>query len=277
MDVISSPIKWQIAFIYIDSIVAFPCSPRDYIEHVRKVLSLLWNAIGALKIKKCISFTVTVKHLSHFIRSCCLAIGTHTMDAPKGLTKPTNITQLCSFFWLMQLIRSICAKVWRSCSFTQPNAEEKSANVLCCFISGGVQCNTSITRHTCVTTSTWVTIRSRPLEFWHQWMQRATRMYTATGAARWHYETRRWLVTVCDQGRGGLRHNTAWISRKSMVRIDVTYLPRRHTLYSPNRSLLVEMNLEAYKRDRVFDTLAPSPFWIQICCFPSPRHLKSML
>lgn len=52
------------------------------------------------------------------------------------------------------------------------------------------------------------------------------------------------LVPFFDLSRAGLRGNTTQMFRNILVRVDVTTLPRRHTLHDSNRSRLTEMDLE---------------------------------
>lgn len=104
MDVILLPVKWQFALIYLNDIIVFLRSSRDHIEHVLRVLSLLWGAGVTLILKKCNCFTRTLDFLGHVIQPRRLKITTHPKDARKGLKPPSDITELQSFLGLYNLL-----------------------------------------------------------------------------------------------------------------------------------------------------------------------------
>lgn len=67
-DVISSSVKWQIAFAYLDNNVIFRKTPEQHIDYDSKVLFLLYNAGASLKRKNCIFFTDIIDFLGHVTR-----------------------------------------------------------------------------------------------------------------------------------------------------------------------------------------------------------------
>lgn len=53
MDMIPSSVEWQFALVHLDDIVIFSNTLEQHIDHVRKVLLLLYNAKATLELKKC--------------------------------------------------------------------------------------------------------------------------------------------------------------------------------------------------------------------------------
>lgn len=53
MDVVLASMKWQLALVYLDEIIAFLRTPKEHIVHVRRTLQLLYEAGVNVKLKKC--------------------------------------------------------------------------------------------------------------------------------------------------------------------------------------------------------------------------------
>lgn len=67
MDNILSPVKWQLALVYLYDVVVFLRSPHDLINHLKLFLSLLQDPRVNLKLKRSNFFAVTVGYRGHFI------------------------------------------------------------------------------------------------------------------------------------------------------------------------------------------------------------------
>lgn len=92
VDILLMTVKWQFALVYLEDIVTFSTTPRQHIEHTKKVLGLLSKAGVSLKLKKCRFFTTTIDYLGHVIRPGRLEIASHTGDAIRGLKPSTILT-----------------------------------------------------------------------------------------------------------------------------------------------------------------------------------------
>lgn len=90
--------------MYLNDTVVFLQSPRDHIKHVRQILSLLEGAKAALILKPFNLLTGTADHPVHVIRPRRLKIEWHTTNSIKRLMPPTNITEICLFIGLCNVI-----------------------------------------------------------------------------------------------------------------------------------------------------------------------------
>lgn len=68
MDAILAVAKYQFALVYLDNIVLFSRISAEYIDHVRKVLTLINNAGETFKLKKYCLFTDTINYLCNITR-----------------------------------------------------------------------------------------------------------------------------------------------------------------------------------------------------------------
>lgn len=87
----------QFALGYPDDIVMFSKPPDWNIGHVRQILKSIKDAGVALKLEKCEPFTNLMDCLFHVIKSGCLAVHSHIIEAIRSVQTPYNITEFRSF------------------------------------------------------------------------------------------------------------------------------------------------------------------------------------
>lgn len=68
VDVVLVSLHWPFVVTYLEDIVVLSRSPLDHIEHIRRVLRLLYKASASPNLKKCKLFAETVGHLGHVAR-----------------------------------------------------------------------------------------------------------------------------------------------------------------------------------------------------------------
>lgn len=68
MDDILSSVKRRFALVYLEDTVVFLRSPRDEINYVEQISSLLRDAGVILKLKNCSFFTGTIDYRGHVVR-----------------------------------------------------------------------------------------------------------------------------------------------------------------------------------------------------------------
>lgn len=107
MYVLLSAVKYQFVLVYLDDIVIVSRSPTKHIAHVRRVLSILKNAVMTLKLKKCRFFAETIDYLEQILRSRRFEKASHTTDARRERKGPTNLTELHSILVLCTVFRRI--------------------------------------------------------------------------------------------------------------------------------------------------------------------------
>lgn len=90
MDMTYSTLRWNIANIYLGTIVAFSNFPLEHISHVRTVHTLLRYAGFSLKLNKCRLLSETIDYSEQFIRLWTLKTAlhiTHVIGELKGPDK----------------------------------------------------------------------------------------------------------------------------------------------------------------------------------------------
>lgn len=241
--------------IYLSNIVVFSRSSCDYIENVEKVLSLLRDGQATVKLKKFRLFSGTSDNLDHVIRPCQLKKATHLSNAIKenGSTNDSHGASLVSL--ILQWILLLCFQPCTHCSPAQSEIKRRSTDALWCCTCRQTEGYAWTVRQNDVTTDTCVTINWRLLCFRYRRLQRPSRMCTATRTAKWDEETGWSLISLSDHNKAGFRHNTTWMFFNSLIRFDVTFLPRRHLFHNWNTSRLAKMDLEHCWRNRPRDTL----------------------
>lgn len=89
---------------FLDENVIFSRTPADHIDHVRQVLTLVYDAGITLKLKKCEFFKNHTDYIDHATRRGHLQVSERTTDAIHGLEYPTTVTErrsilrLCNVF-----------------------------------------------------------------------------------------------------------------------------------------------------------------------------------
>lgn len=79
----------------------------QHIEHVCKVLPLLYDPEVTLKLEKCNFLTYTIDNLNHVILSRHLELVSHTTYAIRGFSFSTSVTELKSFLGLCSFNRQL--------------------------------------------------------------------------------------------------------------------------------------------------------------------------
>lgn len=105
INVILPTVRWQIVLVSLYSVEILSRSPRKYIGHVRKVVTVLHNIGVMLKLKKYRSSKETINYLGHFISSGSLKIATHTTDAITELKETSKFTGRRSCLGLCNVLR----------------------------------------------------------------------------------------------------------------------------------------------------------------------------
>lgn len=81
MDVMLDSLRWQFTLVYAVNIVVFSKLAANYIEQVRRVLRLLYEAGVTPKLKKCRLFAENMDYIGRVIRLTRLELAEHTTDA----------------------------------------------------------------------------------------------------------------------------------------------------------------------------------------------------
>lgn len=100
MEVILSNVKRHYVFIYLDDIVAFTRTPKDYIEYTRSTFRLLKDVVTTLNLNKCVFFKNRMNCLCRMIRPGKLEVINQTANVIQGLYVPTIVSELRSFLGL---------------------------------------------------------------------------------------------------------------------------------------------------------------------------------
>lgn len=91
------PKKWQFALERLGGIFVFSPLPRNHLNYVKKVLSLLQDTEVTLKLKKRTFLKEEIYYLTRVIRLQRRATATHTTDTDKERKHPNNTTSLRLF------------------------------------------------------------------------------------------------------------------------------------------------------------------------------------
>lgn len=81
MNGILASLRWQLSRIYLDNMVLFSKSKASYIEHVQRLILLLYEVGTTPKQMKCNFFAETIDYLSHVIRYSSFKLAECTTDA----------------------------------------------------------------------------------------------------------------------------------------------------------------------------------------------------
>ena len=100
MDVILASVKWQTAIVYLDDVIVFSTDIGQHVHQVDRVLRLMSEAGMTLKLKKCFFFCDKIDYLGHVISPGKLEVASKTTEAIKGLSYPTDVSQMRSFLGL---------------------------------------------------------------------------------------------------------------------------------------------------------------------------------
>lgn len=97
MDITLTSEKWQFALVCLGQILNISQLPRQHINYILPVLSLLKEAGVTLMLKKCAAFRKEVKYCEPVARRGRLKVANYTSDAISDLKMPTKLTKLSSF------------------------------------------------------------------------------------------------------------------------------------------------------------------------------------
>jgi len=61
-------VQWEIYLVYLDDVIVLSGSPKEHLQHLDEVLTLLGKAVVTLNASKCYFFQEEVKYLGHVIR-----------------------------------------------------------------------------------------------------------------------------------------------------------------------------------------------------------------
>lgn len=103
MDVIFRAVRWQLALVYLDSIVNVFKFLQEHIGHVRTIVTLLRNAGATPNFKKYRFVIKTIDYLGHAARTRCLETTSNSTNAIQGLRKLKTTTKLSSFLRLCNM------------------------------------------------------------------------------------------------------------------------------------------------------------------------------
>lgn len=111
MNGILASVKCQFSLVYLDDIVVFSRTPRNYIAHIRRILRLSNQAYIYTKRN---FFSNITDYLRHVIRQGCLKLVGNTSYAVANLESPANQTECQYFLGLYNFLHSLvpdCARL----------------------------------------------------------------------------------------------------------------------------------------------------------------------
>lgn len=85
----------------------------EHIDHVCNDLTLLNDVDVSLLFKKCTFFTKTFDYINYVIQPRHPEFASHSMNAIRGLQRPTNLTERRSFFGMCKIFRCFIANFAR--------------------------------------------------------------------------------------------------------------------------------------------------------------------
>lgn len=87
-DVIPFPVKWKSGLVHWKVIVVFLKTAKNYMSHLRQIITLLRDSGVALKLKRCLCLAEKIDHLGHVICIGRLKISSTTIFGHQGIEGP---------------------------------------------------------------------------------------------------------------------------------------------------------------------------------------------
>lgn len=216
MDVFLSSVIWERAFVYLDEVAIFSKMSAKYIDHVRSVLTVLWETCVALKLK-----SVRVLHIVPLAWTRCLPrtfgkissyIWHNTWLEATHDSRGAHIS-----LWIMQYVPMTHSYFHACCSTSAHNTLKRTTNKVWTVDSWrgfGYEIllrPTNFTACTLRTTSYWKIYAV----YWR--LPWASQLCTPKRTRRL-YEPTKWILAPLLRWRTALlRHNTQWTLRWSAV------------------------------------------------------------
>ena len=107
LDMILAGYCWKTCLVYIDEVIVFSNTFKEYLAPVHEVFAALSGSVITLKPSKCILFSQTVDYLGHRVTPSRLEVAIRNTEPLKRYPFPTTQTELRSFLGLCNVYKRL--------------------------------------------------------------------------------------------------------------------------------------------------------------------------